>query len=1191
MAMTPHTRFNTGHSERQSAAHKKIKESHFMNTKHFLRITLFALLMVALAATGAQTQLSTASLSGSITDPTGAVVPNAKITLIQTDTNFTRVSTSKDDGTFHEEFLPLGPYKISVAAAGFKTLQRSGIVLSVMQSATLNLMLEVGGQSETISVTADVPLVNVSDSTLGASISNVQIDNLPLVGRNAYDLLSLSPGIQSVSNENSIGLPMEHVIINGSTDNMVGQVTYYLDGGINMTGVRDTGNMLPNPDAIDQFNVQTNNFSAEYGRTGAGVLSVVTKSGTNKVHGSLFEFHQETNFNSDAWLQITRTPLHKNLFGATVGGPALRDKIFFFGSYGGLRQIAPVTFNTVVPDAYQRVGNFSENLPTTTPVSGLGACATTLNAADKANTNYGGKFFVCDPVTHQPVPGNRLDQDTNFVPDPVATAVLTQNVPLPSPNRTDNRYVGNEGLPNANNEYLIKGDFQIVPNHRVTLAYFQMLGSSLTLPSGSNLLGWALSNYAYRQQNGNASDVWTLSSRSVNQIWLSYSRMLAGRISGPAETLAAFGSDLNVQGTPSLAQISVANFFTLGNAISGPLAGDNIYGLRDVFNTTRGKHEFSAGGEAYLEKDRLETLLNNYGVFAFTSAVVPSTTSGQATYTRTGVAMSDFLIGHPNAMSQDSPDDANENYWNYGFFLQDNWRVSHALTLNLGARYDVQTAPIDTQRRIAVFQPGVQSTVSPTAMLGQLFPGDPGVPDGGVDTNYNHISPRIGFAYSPFGNGRTIIHGAAGMFFDTISGNEWMLSQNFQPFAVRETGAFTHVVSLKHIYSTDPTDFAGGVSLFPYVYNKTNPTYVSPASLVFVQKGMRWPYNTQVNFGVQQQLTKDLALSVNYVGVFNRKLPLYIDQNAPIYNTANIASNTTGDVNCRRPYDAIPFATGSTTACASPAVGSKYMSNAYVITDGQTANYHGLQVSFEKRLSHSFSINGFFIWSKGLASASMQTTGNIGNSASTEPEDYHNVRLDRQREDNDRRNMALFSAVWKPNYFGHYSRLTRTALNGWSLAATLKMNSGAPFNITSGSDDNLDGDNNDRPNIMPGMVPNVLDPHRARTQAAAQWFQTNAYCRVASAGCSPGGGSSGLDGLVSPNSLDAPGYKNVDASLFRDFTIYSRVKFQFRGEATNVFNFVNLGFPGGVLSSTSSFGVISGAGAMRVIQVGGRLLF
>jgi hypothetical protein len=218
-------------------------------------------------------------------------------------------------------------------------------------------------------------------------------------------------------------------------------------------------------------------------------------------------------------------------------------------------------------------------------------------------------------------------------------------------------------------------------------------------------------------------------------------------------------------------------------------------------------------------------------------------------------------------------------------------------------RYDVQTTPIDTQRRIAVFEPGVQSTVSPNAMLGQLFPGDPGVPDGGVDTNYNHFSPRLGFAYDAAGNGRTAFHGGAGLFFDTISGNEWMLSQNFQPFAVRETNAFPHVVSLQNIYSTDCQDFAGC------------------ASLVFLQKGMRWPYNYQFNFGLQHQFTSDLALSVNYVGAFSRKLPLYIDNNAPIYNTQDPALNTTANINCRRPFDALPFAKG--TSCANPAPGSK----------------------------------------------------------------------------------------------------------------------------------------------------------------------------------------------------------------------------------------------------------------------------
>lgn len=1124
------------------------------------RSVLLWMLAAVIATSFAHAQLSTASLSGTVTDPTGAVVPNATIVLTQTSTNFTRSSVTKADGSFHEEFLPVGTYSVQVTAPGFKKLERSGIVLAVMQSAILNLTLEMGSASETIDVTADAPLVNTSDSTLGSSVSNERIDNLPLVGRNVYDLLNMTPGVQNIQNENSIGLPMEHVIINGSTDNMVGQVSYYLDGGNNMTGVRDTGNVLPNPDAIDQFNVETNNFSAEFGRTGAGVVSVVTKSGGNQVHGSIFEFHQETNFNANSYLQSTRTPEHINRFGATAGGPVIKDKIFVFGSYGGLRQVTPQNYNTVVPDALQRVGNFSENLTAT-------------------GTNYGGYFIVYDPVTHTPVPGNRLDLDPNFVPDPVASAVLSQNVPLPSSGRPtpDNRFLGNLGLPNQTDEYLIKGDFQLIPNHRATLEYFQSIGSQILQPGG-NLPGWALSNYAYRQQNANASDVWTLSSRSINQVWLSYSRMMAGRISNPAKSLADYGSDLNVQGTPSLPNISVANFFTLGQSITGPLAGDGVYGIRDVFSTTRGRHTLNAGGELYLEKDRLETLLNNYGVFSFTNSS-----------TRTHVAMADFLIGYPNAMSQDSPDDANENYWNYGFFLQDDWRVLPTLTLNLGLRYDVQTAPVDTQRRIAVFEPGVQSTVSPNAMLGQLFPGDPGVPDGGVGTNYNHFSPRFGFVLDPKGDGATVFHGGAGLFFDTIGGNEWMLSQNFQPFAVRETNAFTHVVSLQHIYSTDCQDFAGCVSPFPYLYDKANPRYVSPAQLVFVQKSMRWPYNIQANFGVQRQFTRNLALSINYVGTFNRKLPLYIDENAPIYDTSNPSINTTGNVNCRRPYDALPFATGN--KCANPAPGSKYMSNGYVIEDGQTANYHGLQVTVEKRMSRNFSVHGFYIWSKSVASAALQTTGNIGNSGATEPEDYSNLHLERQRQANDMRNQAVIAFVWKPNYFGHSNPVTRLLLSGWSLAAAISMNSGKPFTITSGKDDNLDGNNNDRPNVLPGKFERVLSTSRSRQEEMAEWFDTSVYCEVGTSGCPAGSGTSGLDGLVRVDSLDGPGYKNVDASLFRDFTIHDRMKFQFRGEATNVFNMVNLNSPGGTLTSPSSFGVISGAGGMRVLQVGGRFLF
>jgi hypothetical protein len=559
--------------------------------------------------------------------------------------------------------------------------------------------------------------------------------------------------------------------------------------------------------------------------------------------------------------------------------------------------------------------------------------------------------------------------------------------------------------------------------------------------------------------------------------------------------------------------------------------------------------------------------------------------------------MADFLIGHPTSVGQDSPDDANEKYFNYGAFFQDDWRILPNLTLNLGVRYDVQTAPEDNYGRIAVFRPGVQSTVSPNAMLGQLFPGDPGVPKGGTATNYNHVSPRAGFSWDAYGNGKTVVHGGAGLFFNSVAGNEWMLSQNFQPFAVRMTGAFKHVSSIKNLYSTDPSDFAGGVSPFPYNYDKVNPRYVSPAQLVFVQEGMRWPYNTQVNFGVQQQFAKDLALSVTYVGNFGRKIPLFLDKNAPLLNTTTPSINQVGNINCRRPYDAIPFATSTT--CANPTATSKYMAQGYVITDSQTTNYHGLQVFVEKRLSHKISVKGYYIFSKSLGSGSLQTTGNIGNSAATEPEDYYNLGLEKQLLDNDQRHQVNITFVWKPDYFSGLNPVVRTLLNGWSISAITNIRSGKPFNITSGTDDNLDGDNNDRPNLKPGGgFPGNISFHRinpnvatATGQTLPNWFNTNAYCKIGSTGCPTGLGTLGLDGAVAPNSGTAPGYKSTDAAIFRDFGIRGRVKFQFRGEATNVFNFVNLNAPGATLSSTTGFGKITGGGTMRQLQVGGRLLF
>ena len=855
-----------------------------MKFAQILRRAQFGILVAALGAIGASAQLSTASLAGSITDPTGAVVPHATITLTQTDTNFVRNTVSKEDGSYHEEFLPIGPYKVTITAAGFKTLTRSGVVLSVMQNATLDLTLELGGESQTVEVTADVPLLNLSNSTLGAAVSNVQIDNLPLVGRDVYQLLSLTPGVQAVGYQNTLGYPEEHVYINGSTDDLTGQVAYYLDGGLNMTGLRNTGNANPNPDAISQFNVQTNNFSAQLGRFSAAVVSIVTKSGTNQFHGSAFEFYRTRNFNAVTHNQQTKGAYNRNDFGTTVGGPIRRDKDFFFFTYGGLRYTTSPAYTGNVPSAAQMRGDFSENLATD-----ITACSQSPTSSDNANF----KFLVCNPATNTPYPGNIITDPL----DATAVAILKFLNFTPNPSAFgDTPYTYREYAPTPEtfNEYLVKTDHQLTPSHRLTFDYFLYDYSNRAVAT-TLTQKWSYSNYATKQQNANVSDTWTVSNRTVNQAWLSYTRQNGGRIPVPNNsTFADFGSDFATSGVPSRGQVSIANWFTLGQAITGPKAGTNLYALRDVLSTTRGRHNLYMGGEVSLEKDFQLTSLNNYGIFAFTT--VKSTRSSNA--------LSDFMLGRPNTFNQDTPEYANANYFNYAVFVQDDWHIVPNLTLNLGVRYDWQQAPTDTQNRFTNFSPGVQSHVfsnvniigktgNQLAPIGMLFPGDPGVPKNGAFTPNNHFSPRIGFAWDPYGNGKTVIHGAGGIFFGGISGNEWELTSNFAPFAIRQQ--FSKVVSMAHPYTGDPTEFPGGTNPFlniVYTPGTSTANFLALTQVSAVDPHYRWPYTYQINFGIQQELGRGLAFSINYVGSLNRKLPLYQDINAPMFNIT--AAGTSG---------------------------------------------------------------------------------------------------------------------------------------------------------------------------------------------------------------------------------------------------------------------------------------------------------
>jgi hypothetical protein len=1228
---------------------------------------LAAFIFILIGSFIASGQQTTGSIVGTVKDQQGAMITTATVKAINVDTGFNRSAPANAYGQYRIDYLPVGKYSIEVVAAGFERYVQQNLALNVDQTLTVDATLTVGAQSQTITVNEAPPAINTSDAVLGKTIEPDELIGLPLVNRNVYAELSLTPGVMannmsptsnpSGSPQMTVGIASADVQVNGSLDAGNGTVAFYLNGGNNITGMRNYGNPPPNPDALEEFRVETNAFSAQYGQFSGAVVTVITKSGTNKFHGSLFEFNRTTDFNAYPWIPsknpfsptgaFLKPPFHRNNFGGTVGGPLKHDKAFFFFSYAGLRQIqgAPVS-GGVTPSAEERLGDFTtagsgDTFKVYFPKpSNVTAAVWDVPANQIHGTNTS---TYCATDTLNCIPSNLLDAVAkNFLN---INNTIGVSIPLPTgiaqPTSGGGQYLTTYNTPTVSDEYLGKYDENVGNKDHVEVTYFHITTAST--PSGGGNVNWTGNQSKSVQTNANISDVHSFSASTANQAWLTFTRAMGGRIflpvTGPAnQTLASFGSNFLLQGPTGMPFINGAGFQTDNGAPNaGPITGSDNYEFRDMVTITKGKHNLSLGGEYALDKTMFAANLDNYGTFNFS-------TSGP---TSTGVTIADLATGQVNSMEQDSPYATHLSSWHYAVFAQDNYRLTPRLTVNLGVRWDIDPFPVDAHNRTATFVSGVQSTIAistPTSVVpkGILFPGDAGVSRSLVNTQYGHISPRLGIAWDPFGDGKTSVRAAAGIFYGLPSGNEWNQPGNSMPFAIRNT--FGNETSLTNVYHLNfPTADVPGGGIFPYTYTPAKPQFYPSQSIEAIPSGFKDSSVYQFNLSVQRQLPYRVSLTTAYVGTLGRHLSSFLDANyapfstvanggtpllnpivPPAHTAPNCSTNVGGTAGTvtglctstqsqmqRRQWDAgLNLASGTLSGIT------------YLISD-QTSNYNGLQISATKTLSHGFSISGFYVWSRALESSNpvenggmnMQNPGVLGKPF-TAANDHGmldqngapivggGLQEERGLMDQNHDNNAAFSGIWNIDYYRGSNKIVKGFVNGWTISPVIYLVSGGPFSVSTGSNKNLDSAGQSRPNGVPGVSPK-LDPHRCRVCGFAgqspnsvltQWFNGTTGSGAAFAANGPGAvggiGPGGADGNVGRDSLIGPGLKDMDAGLLRNIKFYRDTTFQFRAEVTNVMNWVNLNNPAAGNITNGNQGNITGAaGTQRIIQLGGRLTF
>jgi len=869
--------------------------------------------LLAVALSAAAFAQSAGQIIGSVQDKTGAVVPSAAVRAVNEGTGLVSAAVSDDAGRFTLPQLPIGEYRVEVTRDGFRPFRSQTFRLDADATRQVQAILELGQVTESITVGGSVSQVETVGATLKEIVDERRITELPLNGRNALQLVRLLPGAVAGGGNNGLG-QNNGISVNGARGTAN---NYLLDGGDNNDPQLNTAALIPNPDSLEEFSVQTNNFSAEYGRNSGAIINAVTKSGTNQFHGSAYEFLRNDVLDARSFFALEKGKLRRNQFGGSGGGPVIRDRTFFFGSYEGLRERSGATFSGLtVPTAAMRSGDFR-------------AFARGPN----------------DPVTGQPFPGGQIPSN-RF--DPAAVSFLDK-MSIPLPNASNNRFIFNKPNEIDSDQYIGRIDHQLTSAQRLSGRVF----FSKSFESNTAGLPVLHAENSFNSYNVQGQHTWTISPGLLGsgQFTANKTKIDRGPLpvgGGDGIGWEDFGIKVN-RGAPETDGLALIPLYR--GAVNGywNLAQDNLVTIdRRTYQGTytlswiHGSHQMKFGGEyRYSYSDRVTG-----------NGIDPQFTFDGRFTTE---SFADFLIGRPSAMTQGSLRlNKNANHAP-SLFFQDDIKVTKNLTISAGVRWEPYLPFYATNDELTVFRPGQQSSVFPTAPAGLLYVGDKGVQRGGTDTDWNNIAPRFGFAWRPMGSTKTSVRAGYGVFFD--SPRFHMLSHfvNSPPYSYQTT------INQPASFS-DP--YRGIANPFPYTPPATDAEraayrFTLPVTVgLSIDPDLATSYIQQWNFNVQREVAAGFTATLAYVASKGTKLSNRVEANPAIYGPGA----TTANINARRVY--------------APNFQSiiNYQNNI-------NSSYNAFQATLNKRFSKGYTVLASYTFGRSLDASSLEVDGFTGQDA------------------------------------------------------------------------------------------------------------------------------------------------------------------------------------------------------------------